>query len=119
MQGGRVRFGWVGVLLAIATLTSVGATPADHTTNGSGHIDRPLELLAQQHAGSTVRVMVQARGGGSAERAVLHASGNVRKQLPQIGGVAAEVRTDQVAALVREPGVVRIMLDPQMRSVAS
>ena len=113
-----VRRAVLVVLLAIASLASTGVAPgATASAARGGRVDRPLEQLASAQPASSVRVIVQGRDGAHSAAAIQRAAGRVVKQLPQVAGVAAEVRADRVAALAGEPGVTRVILDPTMRAV--
>ena len=108
----------VVLLLAIGVAALGGVVPGEAASApGGGRVDRPLERLAREQPSSDVRVILQGRGAKNAVAAVQRAGGRVRKQLPQVAGLAVEVRADKVAALAKEAGVAWVMLDAPMRAV--
>jgi serine protease AprX len=113
-----VRRGNVVLLAGALALALAGGTPVAQGSGRSGSIDRPLQTLALQRPASAVRIIVLARHAADAEQAVRRAAGLARVGLPRIGGLAAEVRADQIELLARQPGVERVALDPPMQWVA-
>jgi serine protease AprX len=109
----------VTVIFAVATLAPAGAAPARLNAAGQpAQVDQPLRLIAQQRPTDTVHVIVQARHAADAEQAVQQSGGQAIARLPYIAGLAAEIRADQIDAVARRPGVVRLALDPAMRGVS-
>ena len=113
-----VRRTVLGLLLAIASVASMAAAPGGPSTAPRGGVvDRALQAAASsQRPDASVRVIVQSRRPADAISAVQQAAGKVHHDLRPVGGLAAEVRADRVDALARQPGVVRVMLDPPMRA---
>ena len=106
------------VLLAIASLTSAGVAPSEAASSpAGGHVDQPLQQLARQQPTANVRVLVQGGRAADVSAAVQRTGGQVRKQLPHVASVAADLRADQAAALSAQPGVTRVMLDAPMNAV--
>ncbi|HEV7666416.1 MAG TPA: S8 family peptidase, partial [Chloroflexota bacterium] len=107
--------------LALVLASQAAVMDGGPVALGAGHsgadIDQPLRVLASQQPAASVRVIVQARVAGDAEDALMRSAAEIKSHLPQIGGIAAELRADQVEVLARRPGVTRVLLDPRMRSV--
>jgi serine protease AprX len=106
------------LLAALSQLGGAGA-PVAEGAGPSGQVDAPLREIARDRPGDVVRVIVQSRREMDASAAVQRTLGVQRARLPQIGGIAAEVRADRLQSLASEPGVVRVALDPKMRLVTS
>jgi serine protease AprX len=106
------------LLIGISSLTPASAMPPPVTaTSGWGHIDGGLLRIAQTQPSSVVKVIVQTSRAQDAVAAVGLVGGRLGKPLPHVASLAAEVRAGQIEALARQPGVVRVMLDPPMRLV--
>jgi serine protease AprX len=88
-----------------------------NAATGGAQVDRPVHELASQRPDAQLRVIVQASSLSAAEDALQRASGIVHQRLPEISGLAAELRATQIADLARYPGIKRIGLDPLMRAV--
>jgi serine protease AprX len=111
------RFGYL-LLCALMALAAGGGPERAYGAGALGaSVDRPLQALRARHAQEQVHVIVQSRRGGDALQALARAGGQARQPLPHIGGVAATIRADQLDTLARQPGVVRVALDPEMRPV--
>jgi serine protease AprX len=105
-------------LLAVVCLAVTGAAPVAPSVEGAtGQVDRSLQTIVQRAPADVVRVIVQARSASQAAQALQRSAGQPRARLAAVGGLAGAVRADRVAALAREPGVVRVMFDAPMRSV--
>ncbi len=107
-----------GVLVGVASLIMAnGAAPVASAGRPPGQIDGPLQTLARQQPTQTVRVIVQAPRTADAETAIHQKGGQVRGHLPQVAGVAAELPAGSVFELAQEHGVMRVSLDPPMRTL--
>lgn len=121
------RHSWtfaVGRLLLAAFLLVAGAPAVRAQASGGGvqnqgYIDQPLRILASEKPSGTLRVIVQATSSEKASEAASRRGGEVRQQIPVVGGIAAELRASEIEALAREPGVTHVALDPLMRVAAT
>ena len=101
--------------LCLALVDGPGVALGDGRSGAD--VDGPLQRIAHDHPNDTVRVLVQSKRRGEAERAVQHAAASVKGSLPRVHAIAVEMRADQVDRLAHEPGLVRVMLDPAMHGV--
>lgn len=112
-----MRLSYLLVCALLAVAMGGGPQPALGAGAGGASIDRPLQALRDRHSQEQVHVIVQSRRSGDALQALARAGGQARQPLSHIGGVAATIRADQLDTLARQPGVVRVALDPEMRPV--
>jgi serine protease AprX len=107
-----------GLLIGVAGLAmGNSAAPVASADRSGGQIDGPLQALARQQPTRTVRVIVQAPHRGDAEAAIRQKGGQVYGHLPQVAGVSAELTAGSAIELAQQHGVVRVLLDPPMRTV--
>jgi serine protease AprX len=112
------RAGLLGLLILALSQIALGGPPVVLGSGQQpGHVDRPLRRAVQQSPMDVIPVIVQARRLSDAEQAVQRIAGRTRARLPHVAGLSAAVRADQVDALSRQSGVIRVMLDPMMNPV--
>jgi serine protease AprX len=111
----RLRCRMSGVFIAFVAVIALSGAPAQ-ARDANGRLAPELaRFAAGKSSTSKVRVIVQGPGAVAAAAG----TGNLKKRVPLVGGVAATVTVGDLQKLAKQPGVSLVSLDAPIQFAAT